>query len=345
MSVESDIQEIKTNVAKTTNFVSTLTDLFLAGGVTNADWTTMKAELQADYTSKLSNVVMTVGTQEIDGTKTFLGQVAFRTKFFTYLPDIPQTDAPSTILGQSVDMQAAGFKPFASWSAYCDVDNKVTVFLGAKSRGSISYNKGLTIDALSNGDATASFNSTLNTYNIFPLKDNTYYLGSNDTRWKNIYATTGIVNTSDARVKTDINNIPEEVLEAWGKCEFKQFKFIDAITEKGNTARIHFGAIAQELEKCFKDFNIDPTRYGFFCYDKWEANYKNEIYEIKPEIRDSNNNIISNAEYTSEKVLITPAGDRYSLRYEEVLVLEAAYQRWRADKLEARISALEAKIK
>ena len=43
-------------------------------------------------------------------------------------------------------------------------------------------------------------------------------------------------------------------------------------------------------------------------------------------------------------VEITEAGDLYSLRYEECFAVEAAYQRRRADRLEARIAALENKL-
>ena len=46
-----------------------------------------------------------------------------------------------------------------------------------------------------------------------------------------------------------------------------------------------------------------------------------------------------------------PAGKKFSIRYEEALVLEAAYQRRRADRLEtghaalaARLAAIEAKL-
>lgn len=42
---------------------------------------------------------------------------------------------------------------------------------------------------------------------------------------------------------------------------------------------------------------------------------------------------------------VRPAGDAYGLRYNEILCIEAAYQRRRADRLEARIAALEEKLK
>ena len=38
------------------------------------------------------------------------------------------------------------------------------------------------------------------------------------------------------------------------------------------------------------------------------------------------------------------AGDMYSLRYEEALAMEAAYQRRRASRAEARLAALEQRL-
>jgi hypothetical protein len=71
---------------------------------------------------------------------------------------------------------------------------------------------------------------------------------------------------------------------------------------------------------------LDAFRYGLLCYDEWDAT---------PAERDEQGNITEPAK---------PAGNRYSLRYEEALCMEAAYQRRRADRLEARIEALERAI-
>jgi hypothetical protein len=45
----------------------------------------------------------------------------------------------------------------------------------------------------------------------------------------------------------------------------------------------------------------------------------------------------------TEVLVEEPAGTRLGLRYEECLVFEAAYQRWRVGALEARVQALEAR--
>lgn len=161
-----------------------------------------------------------------------------------------------------------------------------------------------------------------------PSLDSYPTLGASGTgRWKHVYATDTAITTSDARLKTEIDLIPDSVLDVWGRCNFKKFKKIAAVNEKGvDSARVHIGMIAQDLKKEFSDANIDIEQFGLFCYDSWEAseaklNEKGEVMEKA-----------------------VPAGNEYSLRYEEALCMEAAYQRRRADRAEARISALEARL-
>ena len=157
--------------------------------------------------------------------------------------------------------------------------------------------------------------------------DNNTNLGRSTRRWKQLYAATATINTSDERVKDNIESIPDAVLDAWGEVNWYQFQFKDAIAEKGATkARIHTGSIAQRIESVFTAHGLDANRYGLLCYDEWSAT---------PVGRDEQGNIIEEAQ---------PAGNRYSLRYEEALCMEAAYQRRRADRLEARIEALERAI-
>ena len=155
------------------------------------------------------------------------------------------------------------------------------------------------------------------------LTDNGINLGGSNYRWKQLFAGTTTISTSDERLKTNITAIPNEVLDAWGEVNWYQFQFLDAWQEKGNNARIHTGAIAQRIKSVFEAHNLDPFRYGLLCYDEWDAT---------PAERDEDGNITNPAQ---------PAGNRYSLRYEEALCLEAAYQRRRADRLEERIARLE----
>lgn len=99
-----------------------------------------------------------------------------------------------------------------------------------------------------------------------------------------------------------------------------------------------------------------------------------ERAQVKPAVLDNDGNILEPAEYADIEVRAAeytdgaeltpdeyqetrtvtparPAGKKFSIRYEEALVLEAAYQRRRADRLEtghaalaARLAAIEAKL-
>ena len=153
--------------------------------------------------------------------------------------------------------------------------------------------------------------------------DNALTLGVSNYRWSVVYAATGTINTSDERLKDNIEPIPDDVLDAWGEVQWNQFKFKDSIAKKGNNARSHTGLVAQRIDTIFKEHGLDASKYGLFCFDEWDST----------EETDENGNVVA-----------VPAGNRYSLRYEEALCLECAYQRRRADRLEARIKALEDKI-
>ena len=139
-----------------------------------------------------------------------------------------------------------------------------------------------------------------------------------------IYDGTGTINTSDERLKGNITAIPDDVLDAWGEVGWYQYQFKDAIAEKGESARLHTGAIAQRINSVFESHGLDASRYGLLCYDEWDADSA---------VRDEQGNITTPARQ---------AGNMYSLRYEEALCMEAAYQRRRADRLEERIARLEA---
>ena len=146
---------------------------------------------------------------------------------------------------------------------------------------------------------------------LWPATDGVYSVGEAAHRASEIFAATGTINTSDERLKQDISTIPEAVLEAWGDVHFMQYRFKDAVERKGDKARLHCGVIAQRVRAAFEARGLDPFQYGLLCHDSWE---KDEGH--------------------------AEAGDRYSIRYDEALALECAYQRWRLEKLEAKINGV-----
>lgn len=151
---------------------------------------------------------------------------------------------------------------------------------------------------------------------LAPVTDNTVSLGTGTYRMSVIYAATGTINTSDERSKNvRVEGIEDAVLKAWGKVQYQQFKFNDAVEKKGDGARWHFGLIAQKVKEAFESEGLDAFAYGLLCYDKWddaEAVIGEEGNVIAPAIK---------------------AGDRYGIRYEEALALECAYLRNLIEKL------------
>lgn len=150
-------------------------------------------------------------------------------------------------------------------------------------------------------------------------------LGANSTsqRWGQIYSSSTSISTSDERMKTEISAVPDEVLDCWEQIPWVQFKMKDAVAKKGEQARLHNGMIAQTIKRIFEESELDAGDYGLFCYDEWDEE-KNQY--------DDDGNVI----YEGQE-----AGNLYSLRYEEALCMEAAYQRRKNKILENRISELE----
>ena len=148
---------------------------------------------------------------------------------------------------------------------------------------------------------------------FYPQSDNTNSNGYPGKRWTVIYAANGTINTSDANQKQDIAELDsiEKLVAIRIKSLIKKYRFKDAVVKKGDDARIHVGAIAQEIAAAFVAEGLDPTRYGLFCSDTW--------YEVDGKMSDD----LINNPYTAETegaVECTQLG----LRYDELLAFVIA---------------------
>ena len=153
--------------------------------------------------------------------------------------------------------------------------------------------------------------------------DNTVTCGSASKRWSVVYAGTSTISTSDERAKTFFDEeLSDAVLDVWAGIDWRAFKFNDAISDKGASARVHFGLGAQSVMSAFESAGLDPFKYALLCYDAW-----NEITEQ----RDDDGNVV---------VPYSPAGNRYGIRYEEALAIEAALMRRTAKRLEDKLNSL-----
>ena len=103
------------------------------------------------------------------------------------------------------------------------------------------------------------------------LDDNILSLGTAALRWTEVFAANNVINTSDAALKQQVRSLDEAELAAARqlKGQIKAFKWNDSVASKGDAARIHFGAIAQEVAAVFEANGLNPESYGLFCRDVW----------------------------------------------------------------------------
>lgn len=113
---------------------------------------------------------------------------------------------------------------------------------------------------------------------LYPLTDNAHSCGLASLRWSQVYAGNGTINTSDEREKTFLEvNSAELAAAAEIKSNLRKYKWNSALAGKGDGARIHFGANAQQVGQIMESHGLDPDEYGFYCYDEWEDENGNKV--------------------------------------------------------------------
>ncbi len=108
--------------------------------------------------------------------------------------------------------------------------------------------------------------------------DNHIDLGASGTRFDDIYATNGTINTSDRNEKQDIEALSdaEHRVAVAAKGLLRKFRWINSVETKGDDARIHFGIIAQDLQDAFTAEGLDAGRYAMFISSTWTDEDGNE---------------------------------------------------------------------
>ena len=114
--------------------------------------------------------------------------------------------------------------------------------------------------------------------------DNSIDLGSSSVRFDDIYATNGTIQTSDRNLKQDIQALTDAEQRVATACKglIRRFRWQDSVAEKDNnpdsdeTARYHFGVIAQDLQDAFEAEGLDASDYGMFISSTWTDDEGNE---------------------------------------------------------------------
>lgn len=161
---------------------------------------------------------------------------------------------------------------------------------------------------------------------FIPMGDGGYDIGWGSGRVNNIYAKNGAINTSDGRMKNDVRAMSDPETEA-AKAIAKEIGFWTWKEQADmNDVREHCGLTVQRAIEIMESFGLEPFKYGFICYDKWDE--QTVVSEYGPANEDGSENPIYKT---------IPAGDRYSFRIDELNMFIAK-------GFEARLSALEDKL-
>lgn len=149
-------------------------------------------------------------------------------------------------------------------------------------------------------------------------------VGLPDYPFNALFSNTGTIQASDERLKQLIRKVDDNVLDAWSKVEYQMYKFNQSVEDKGESARWHFGVIAQRVEEAFRESGLDAFEFGILGHDQWDE--RPEVRRTWPEELADDGTVL--AQGGSEVITAhTPAGDRYSVRYDEANNLELALMR------------------
>ena len=147
-------------------------------------------------------------------------------------------------------------------------------------------------------------------------------LGASTFGWRNIYVQNGLISTSDRRKKKDI-------IDATKGLDFlKKLRPVEYRLKDGDSNRVHYGLIAQEVESVMRDDYGDTTGLGNACVIKSPRLVPDETFDATPDAMGR----------TPRVPLVSSATEfDFGLRYEELIspLIKAVQE------LEERVATLE----
>lgn len=150
---------------------------------------------------------------------------------------------------------------------------------------------------------------------LTPITNKKSSLGSSNYLWKQLYASTTTIATSDRNLKKDVNPFSEKYEKLFFDLQPSTFKFKD-----GESNRTHTGFISQDVEEALEKDGLSALDFAGFCKDQ-----KTEI------VIDENG---------KEKEIPVEGEYLYSLRYEEFIALNTHM----IQKLYAQVEELQKEV-
>lgn len=158
---------------------------------------------------------------------------------------------------------------------------------------------------------------------VRPGRNNIQTCGTSTFAWSGGYTQTAFQITSDRDAKMDEEAINDAALDAWGEVQYITYRLKEQVAKKGEAARKHVGVIAQDIKAAFEKHGVDPFELGILCWEETEAQD-----ELWGEHEDGTKFLVHAA---------IPEKSGFSVRYEELLCLEAAYMRREVAKVKSAI--------
>jgi hypothetical protein len=194
------------------------------------------------------------------------------------------------------------------------------------------------------------------------VNDDVMDLGTTSSRFDNIFATNGTIQTSDQNEKQSIQSLTASEMAVAQRISklFKTFKWNSAVEEKGDSARTHTGIIAQDVQQTFADEGLDASNYGMFISQTWwekeisddavapqEAVYETQTDEEGNEIQVLVQEAVEGQDaytYMDTKEEATEGyteKTRLGIRYPELLSFVSSAFEQRLTDIETRLTTLE----
>lgn len=161
-----------------------------------------------------------------------------------------------------------------------------------------------------------------------PGSDNAQKLGTAALRWSEVFAATGVINTSDGSDKLFRGALTPQEINVGRRLTqiIGIFQWKDAIEAKGEGARLHIGVTAQDVVAAFEAEGLDPWAYGVCCADTFD-----EMEETEPDEEGVTQHVPTGVKKT-----------RLGLRYDQMYAFVTAASLEEIRSLRSRLDLLEA---
>jgi hypothetical protein len=195
---------------------------------------------------------------------------------------VGKTSVGSSFIGS--ELNPTGYVVTSCVSDFCGYFNRTTTDGGIlqfrkdnATVGSIGTDGGtIYFSGPSAGGFKISYYNATNA-TIFPvtttgaIADGLHDIGYSASRFRDIYATNGTIQTSDRNEKQDIEALSdaEQRVAVAAKGLLRKFRWKSSVAEKGDEARTHFGIIAQDLQAAFEAEGLDAGDYAMFIHSTW----------------------------------------------------------------------------